>query len=293
MITAAIDVGTNSTRLLIVNYQNGDYTVLQQKKITTRIGEGVQGIARLVQALNNFKKVIKKHRVKKINIAGTSFFRDLKNSKKLVNEVYEKTGFKINIISGREEARLVYEGVSFDFDQKQILIIDIGGGSTEFIWKQNKKINYKSIDMGAVRFTLKYIDNPEKPLPDNEYKKIKQSTYKLLKEKIPEKMYNFKTIGVGGTITTLGAIEQKLVKYQPEKIHKYQLTADNINKILNVLSKNNLEKRKKIKGLEPKRADIIIAGVIILKTIIDYFNLNKIFISEKDILWGLIKRNYQ
>ncbi len=296
MRIAAIDVGTNSTRLLIVDYKKGKYNVLKRKLITTRLGEGVdqnhnltnEAISRGIDALKDFDELIKKYEVVETKAVGTSALRDVRNSQEFLHKVENDFSFNLEVISGKKEAQYIYQGVKSDFKEKDFLTIDIGGGSTEFIWQKNNSIIEESLNIGAVRLTERYISNPESILSNSEYKDIKEEIVKVINNSPINNIKTSKIVGVGGTITTLGAMDLELIKYQSKKIHLYSLKKANVNKILDKLVTSKLKERKKLKGLNPERADIITAGTIILKIIMDEFDFSIITISERDILFGLI-----
>lgn len=296
MIIAAIDVGTNSTRLLIVDYKKGKYNILKRKLITTRLGEGVdqnhiltnEAIKRGLDALKHFDELIKEFKVVETRAVGTSALRDVRNSQEFLDKVENNFSFNLEVISGKKEAKYIYQGLKSDFEEKDFLTIDIGGGSTEFIWQKNNNIIEESLNIGAVRLTERYISNPKSSLSNSEYSNIKEEIVNVINNSTIDKIKTSKIVGVGGTITTLGAMDLELIKYQSEKIHLYSLKKANVNKILDKLVNSKLKERKKIKGLNPERADIITAGAIILKIIMDKFDFSKITISERDILFGLI-----
>ncbi|MGM0409803.1 MAG: Ppx/GppA phosphatase family protein [Bacillota bacterium] len=296
MRIAAIDVGTNSTRLLIIDYKNEKFKVLKRELITTRLGEGVdqnhiltnKAIKRGLDALKYFDELITKYEVVETRVVGTSALRDVKNSQDFLDKIEKNLSFNLEIISGKKEAKYIYQGVRSDFKEKDFLTLDIGGGSTEFIWQKNNNIIEESLDIGAVRLTERNVLNPESSLTNSEYSAIKKDILKVIKNSKINDIISSKIVGVGGTITTLGAMDLKLSEYQSEKIHLYSLQKVNVDKLLNKLINSTLKERKKMNGLNPKRADIIIAGAIILKVIMDEFNFSEIIISERDILFGLI-----
>jgi exopolyphosphatase/guanosine-5'-triphosphate,3'-diphosphate pyrophosphatase len=295
---ASVDIGTNSSRLFIVDYNNKEkFLILKQDLVTTRLGEGVDShqklkktaVKRVLDALKKFKKETEKFKVDEVMLVGTSALRDVKNSQILVNKINELTNWNLQIINGLKEAQLIYKGVSIDLTFPNYIIIDIGGGSTEFIWQQEDDICYKSLNMGAVRMTERFILNPKAPLLEKEYKLIKNKVVKLLENKMPEEILKVKAVGVGGTITSLAAMSNKMKEYNSKKIHDYRLNLKEINSLLSKLKNNNLKEREQIPGLQAERADIIIAGTIILHTIMSFFDLKEIRVSEKDILWGMIR----
>ena len=300
MRLAAIDIGSNSTRLLIVEQKKGRLQELLREKITTRPGADIEqgilsreAIFRIVKALQKFKTKINEYKVDRSAVVGTSALREVKNREEIKKIIKGETGFNLEIISGFQEAQLVYRGVFSSIDEKDFLIIDIGGGSTEFVWKNKqdkKKINLKSVNMGAVRFKEKFILDSKNPISPKEEKKIKDSAGKLIKKQLPGDQKFKKAVGVGGTITTLGAIKQKLTDYDPQKIHLFSIEKTSVRKIYKKICSLNLNERKEIKGLEPARADIICVGILILLAVMDFLEIGELIISEHDLLYGLINR---
>ena len=296
MKIASIDIGTNSSRLLIAEYENKSYREIKRDLITTRLGKGVdqtgtlsyEAINRVVTAVMRFDRDIKKYNVEKINFVGTSALRDVDNSDELINLILQKTSLKLKVISGEEEAKLIYKGVSIDLPFNNFLIIDIGGGSTEFIWKNNNNLKFKSLDIGAVRMTERYIKNPVSGLNYKIYRNMTEDIYKLLEHNLQLDIKKLPTVGVGGTITTLAAIDQKMEYYNSDKIHHYQLPGATVRKLLKNIFYMNLEQRKRLKGLNEKRADIILAGMVIVHALQNFIQFDKITLSEHDILYGLI-----
>ena len=296
MRIAAVDIGTNSTRLLISEYKNGNYNVLERDLIVTRLGEGVdknkylkkEAIKRTVNALQQYDKKIKEYNVKNTKVVGTSALRDVKNKDDFIELLSKKTSLKLKIISGNKEAKYIYKGVKTDVNNNDFLIIDIGGGSTEFIWKRKNKIIEKSLDIGAVRLTERIIKNSKNPLTKIDYDHLKEEINTVLKEENIDKFKTKNLIGVGGTITTLGAMDLRLEKYNSQKIHQYILSKKDVNKLFKKLSESSFLERKKLPGLNEKRADIIIAGAFILKLVMEILNIKNIQISERGILFGLI-----
>lgn len=296
MKIAAVDVGTNSTRLIIVQFKNESYKVLERELTITRLGEGVdennflkkEAIERTVNALQKYDQKINKYNVKHTKVVGTSALRDVNNKDDFIKLLREKTSLKLKIISGNKEAKYIYKGVKTDISNKDLLIIDIGGGSTEFIWKKKNKIIEKSLNIGAVRLTERIIEDNKKPLTKKNYRSLIQEINNVLENNNITEVKINNLIGVGGTITTLAAMNLGLEIYDSKKIHKHILEKRDVDRIFNKLSQSSFVERKKMTGLNEKRADIIIAGVVILKVIMEMLAINDIQISERDILFGLI-----
>jgi exopolyphosphatase/guanosine-5'-triphosphate,3'-diphosphate pyrophosphatase len=204
--------------------------------------------------------------------------------------IKDEIGYNLEVISGEKEADLIFKGVTLDFNFNNYIIIDIGGGSTEFIWQNFKddEINMKSIDIGAVRITDRFINDVNIPLSRSKVEKISTHIRKTFKENIEISSDINNLIGVGGTITTLASIMLKLESYNSKAIHNYILKYSDINKIMNILRKLDLKMKKKIKGLDPDRDDIIVPGTIILIETMKYLRKLKLRVSDYDILHGML-----
>lgn len=298
MKIGAIDIGTNSMRLLVCDFINDE--LLNRKKFinTTRIGKGVdehgfisqEAIRRNIDALKEFYKLSKSEGCDYIYCIGTSALRDSKNGDDFVRIAKEEIGIDIEIISGEEESNLGFLGVLKGANENDdILVIDIGGGSTEFILGNMDGIKFsKSENVGALRMTEKFlttdiVDNYEFDMMSEFIENEIRETLESLKEKHINKL-----VGIGGTITSLSAINQELEVYSMEKIHNSVVTIDDIENILQNLKKMTLNDKKSLKGLQSKRADIITAGVKILHIIMKKLELREIIVSEYDNLEGLI-----
>lgn len=298
MKIGAIDIGTNSMRLLVCDFINDE--LLNRKKFvnTTRIGKGVdehgfisqEAIRRNIDALKEFYTISKSEGCDHIYCIGTSALRDSKNGDDFVRIAKEEIGIDIEIISGKEESNLGFLGVLKGANENDdILVIDIGGGSTEFILGNMDGIKFsKSENVGALRMTEKFlttdiVDNYEFDMMSEFIENEIRETLESLKEKHVNKL-----VGIGGTITSLSAINQELEVYSMEKIHNSIVTIDDIENILQNLKKMTLNDKKSLKGLQSKRADIITAGVKILHIIMKKLELREIIVSEYDNLEGLI-----
>jgi exopolyphosphatase/guanosine-5'-triphosphate,3'-diphosphate pyrophosphatase len=295
LLAAAIDIGTNSCRLLIGenNYNNQIQIITRELKIT-RLGEGVdkqkklnqKAVNRVLSALKYYKNIIDEYNIDKTRLIGTSALRDVDNSYLLSKEA-AKLGFELEIISGEKEAELNYLG-AVDNLNDDFLLIDIGGGSTEFIWLSKTGISFESLNIGCVRLTERFISDPELPLKENEIREISNFVYNLLKSELNiKKTLSIK--GVGGTITTLAAVKMAMEDYSSEKIEGAELYINELKELLNKFRKSDLNDRSRLKGLQPKRADIIPAGLIILLEILEYISSESLTVSDHDLLYGLLK----
>ena len=298
MKVGTIDIGTNSMRLLLGDYVNGKIQNRKKFVNTTRIGEGVdrqgyiskEAIKRNIEALKEFLDICKIESCEQVYAMGTSALRDSKNGDEFVQQAKTETGIYVDIISGEEESNLGFKGVLEGLDcNDDILVIDIGGGSTEFIIGDRNGIKFsKSENVGALRMTEKFF----KIDPTDEFEFNEMSTF--IENEINNTINYIKSlgirklVGIGGTTTTVSAINQELEVYSMEKIHNSKVCTKDIEKILQNLRKMTLSDKKNLKGLQPKRADIITAGVKILNIIMEKLEIDEIIVSEYDNLEGLM-----
>lgn len=298
---AVMDLGTNSVRVLLTTIENGE--ILYRKKIieTTRLGEGVDKYNVLTEramhdtlvAVKKFYELSKSEGYTLFKIIGTSALRDANNQVDFLKKIHELTQCHVDVIDGISEAELGYIGVINSFsNHEKNLVIDIGGGSTELIFGNERVDLIESLDIGAVRLTDRCLsEDPPKP---EELIFLKMEIDKVIDDFIKRNsQYLFnKVIGIGGTITTLSAINLDMELYNPEKIQGSQFDAKLLDSMIKDFIKKPLNKRKEIKGLDPKRGDIIIAGSLILQRLMHKFNFDKIFVSDYDNLEGIIFKEY-
>ncbi len=297
MKVAGIDIGTNSMRLLLADYsakEDGysEFRDRQKETKITRMGRGVDAnrmiepetFAYNLDSFEHFVNQAKEKEAEKIFAIGTSALRDAKNGDIFVEEAEKHTGIKIDIISGALEAELGFYGVSQGVRENgRILIIDIGGGSTEFVvGSQIEGIIFKkSVDVGAVRMTDQFGED---------LGKMRQYVFEQIQtmHDLVERFSVKKIVGIGGTISTVSAINLCLARYDSDKVHNSQVSIQQADCILKSLCSLSLDERKKVVGLQPERADIIVAGVNILLEIMDKLHFSEITVSEYDNLEGLI-----
>ncbi|KAF1085816.1 Guanosine-5'-triphosphate,3'-diphosphate pyrophosphatase [Sporotomaculum syntrophicum] len=285
MKIAAIDVGTNSTRLMVAQISPSGKVQPELRDLkTTRLGQGIQGglliqaaIDRTLAVIAEFALRAERAGAQKIVVAATSAVRDADNREEFANRVHSATGLDLAILSGSMEARLSFQGVTNALgDIGNALVIDIGGGSTEFIWQSAGETRFVSTNVGAVRAT-------ESGCGNDKIREIIDDTLRAVQLDDPGEV-----IGVGGTITTLAAMAQLMRHYLPEKIHGFRLTLDKVDELYRLLNNMTIEERKRLPGLQPQRADIIPYGTCILSTILHGLARDSLLVSEADILEGLI-----
>lgn len=286
---AAIDIGTNSTRLLIAEVEDGRVYPRVAVLRMSRVGEGMvkgeglrpEPVARTIRALQEFRQLLHEHGVNSWRVVATSAVREATNAADFVSKVREETGLRVDVIGGEEEAYLSYIGACRALPGIDCgVVVDIGGGSTEFTYRSfvegKEMLRCRSIPVGAVRLT-------EQPL-------LLDGILASMKGVLDEikSLQTDGIIGVGGTVTTLAAVEQSLVTYDWKKVHGYRLRRDAVEGILFSLAAKTTEERKEVPGLQPERADIIVAGATILWAILGYLAAPEITVSEADILHGII-----
>ncbi|KAA0256907.1 Ppx/GppA family phosphatase [Deferribacter autotrophicus] len=295
MRAAGIDIGTNTIRLIIADIKDSkiDRIIYQDRKIT-RLGEGIihtneldeQAILRTILALKTFKETIDHFFINKYYAVATSAVREAKNGNKFI-KLCNEIGLNVDIIDGNEEAKLIYLGVtsSLDIDNKNPLIFDIGGGSTEFILNKDDKINYKSIKLGVVKLAdeINFFDI----ITDEVIEKTNSIIENKLNE-IPFLKEADTLIATAGTPTTLAAIDLELEDYDYRKVHGYELTKEEILNIFEKLRSMTSKERKEIKGLEEGREDLIIPGTLIILKIMELTGCEKLIVSDFGLREGIV-----
>jgi exopolyphosphatase/guanosine-5'-triphosphate,3'-diphosphate pyrophosphatase len=226
--------------------------------------------------------------VQKIFAVGTSALREARNSEVFIRLVKERLGLSIEIISGQEEAQLSFLAVARDLKEleKSTLVVDVGGGSTEFILGKGEQINqWVSLPLGSVRFTEEFLLSD--PVQEGEWKKMEKEIGKLL-AKIPHPHPPSSTVAVGGTATTLASVEQGLEEFTSEKIHHFVLTKEALKKQLLLYRSKTIDERKTIPGLPPARADVILAGGAILYMAMEKLDCPSVLVSCHGVRYGLL-----
>jgi exopolyphosphatase / guanosine-5'-triphosphate,3'-diphosphate pyrophosphatase len=296
MRIASIDIGTNTILLLIAEVEGEKLEPLFEMETIVRLGEGVQknGILlkeatnRGLQTLTQYLERCQAMEAQKIFAAGTSALREAKNSDDFLKLVKENLNLSIEVISGEEEAQLSFLAVSKDLKevQKPILVVDIGGGSTEFILGQGDQIEqWVSLPLGSVRFTEQFVFSD--PVREKEWEQMERKIQELLVN-IPHSREPLSMVAVGGTATTLASVEQGLEEFIPEKIHHFVLKKEGLKNQLLLYRSKTVEERKKIPGLPPNRADVILAGGAILYRAMEELNCPFVLVSCHGIRYGLL-----
>jgi len=300
MKVSCIDIGTNSIRLMNAIYENGVFSDVQKHLSMTRLGKGVNETRMLdearmeesVQVIYEYCEMAKGWGSEEILLMATSAVRDALNSVAFVKRVADRTGFTIDVISGDLEAEVGFRGVLLGAEQvamnhEAILVVDIGGGSTELIVGDRLGIRYAvSLNIGAVRLTGAYVSHD--PVLDMETVALKSAAMdEISKVAAMLKGYSFQqVIGIGGTATTYATMVHGVDHYSRERVHGLTVDMDALEAFNALLASKTTEARKKIIGLEAKRADIIYAGGIILESVLKALERSRFSVSDYDNLEG-------
>ena len=294
-----VDLGTNTTRLLVAELRDGELRELDKRTTITRLGQGVDATGRLAdeamdrvrEALAVYREVIDRLEVGEVIAVATSAMRDASNGPAFRDELHESFGIDARTISGDEEARLTFLGATADragHQMEQTVVIDIGGGSTEYVTGTAAEgLGFHvSTQMGSVRHTERFLASD--PPANSELQALATDVRAVIGGCLPERTREatVQGIAVAGTATSLAAIDQELDPYDSSKVHGYVVSLAAAERILAMLAALPLGERRQVTGLHPDRAPTIVAGVAILVESIRAFGLDEIEVSEADILHG-------
>jgi exopolyphosphatase/guanosine-5'-triphosphate,3'-diphosphate pyrophosphatase len=284
MPVAVIDIGTNTTRLLVAEVEDGEVVELERRTVITRLGQGVDATGRLAdeamdrvaEAIAGYREVIDRLGAETVVAVATSAMRDSENGPDFHDYLKEKYGVDARTISGDEEARLTFLGATAGRnDDRETVVIDIGGGSTEYVVGRPGEDPgfHTSTQMGSVRFTERYL-NGDPPRPDE-----MAAVADAVREMVPRLVAEH-AIAVAGTATSLAAIDGA------DEVHGYRLTLGSCERIASMLAGMPVEERRNVPGLHPDRAPTIVAGAVILTESIRSLGLDEVEVSDRDILHG-------
>lgn len=292
---AAIDIGTNSMRLLVAEVEGGQ--ILKKKKTVyyTRIGEGVNKTRRIneaafernLRALETIKEICMEEEVDDYMIFGTSALRDASNGGEFIAAAKRLHNMDIRILTGKEEASYGLLGVSSSLHLQDMLIMDVGGGSTELVMVSKEvPVFLKSVDVGAVRMKEMFIRN-DPPL-ENEIGKLELYVKNKIGDSLNEIATEGEMVGIGGTATTLSSMIQEMECYDPDRINGSRVSRKELTELIEKMKTMNYEERVQITGLDEKRADIILAGMVIVKAVLEATGKDHFIVSDSDNLEGSI-----
>jgi exopolyphosphatase/guanosine-5'-triphosphate,3'-diphosphate pyrophosphatase len=293
---AVIDIGTNSTRLLVADIAGGRVTRINRQSRVTRLGRGVdlsgqlssEAIEATCEVIADFVEICRAADAERIDAIATSAVRDAENGDAFVAELRERFALSARVLDGEEEARLTYLGATAErATAEPALVIDIGGGSTELIVGHGDRIDFHtSLQAGVVRHTERHLASD--PPTTAELEALASDVRALIDAAVSDRpeARAAKGIAVAGTPTSLAAIELELDPYDPERVHGHLLPLPAIQRDLSRLAAAPLPERAAIVGLHPDRAPTIIAGVVILIEAMRAFGLDEVEVSEHDLLHG-------
>jgi exopolyphosphatase/guanosine-5'-triphosphate,3'-diphosphate pyrophosphatase len=279
---AAIDQGTNTTRLLVADVDDDQLEEVVRRTEITRLGEGVDErhrllplpVARVRNCLTEYRREAERLGAERTLLVATSAVRDAENGEAFLGEIEWSYGFTTRLLTGDEEAELMLRGVGTI--APGTLVLDIGGGSTELVTLDSRL----SLDVGSVRLTERFLHTD--PPTRGELDAAAEQVRALL----PELDAN-SAIGVAGTITSLAALDLGLDEYDRKRVHGHELSLAGVERQLERLAALPLAKRREVPALEPERAPVIVAGAVILREVLAAYGLDAMRVSENDILDGV------
>jgi len=296
MRVAVVDMGSNSTRLLVADVDDGQISELERRSTVTRLGRGVdtsrklsaEAIEDVCDTVADYLALVDDHGPAQLVAIATSAVRDAENSGAFIGELRERFALNARILSGDDEARLTYLGANHERPvAEDTLVVDIGGGSTELVVGSGSEMSFHaSLDAGTVRHTERHISKD--PAEHSELETLSDDVRTLIDGALQGSHFARarKGIGVAGTPTSLAAIDQALDPYDPEAVHGSTLSLAAIQRMLSELASKTLAERLEVTGLHKGRAPTIVAGVVILIQVMRAFGLSEIEVSEHDILYG-------
>jgi exopolyphosphatase/guanosine-5'-triphosphate,3'-diphosphate pyrophosphatase len=305
---AALDIGTNSTRLLVADSDGAALATVERHMHITRLGQGVNATKRLhPDAIDRTLAVLRKYRdvmdstgVDGVRATATSAARDAANRDELLGPAAEILGTTVELLSGGDEGRLTFLGATTGLDAPAPhLVVDIGGGSTEFIVGTGTPPGgggvpevggVMSIDVGCVRLTEAWLhSDPPAPEELSQAISVVEAYLADVDQDLPGVGQAKTLIGVAGTVTTVAAVEIGLAEYDPEVLHHFRLTREAAEDVFRTLATESAAERRHNPGLEPARVDVIVGGAAVLVAVMRHWAFDEMIVSEADILDGLVR----
>ena len=298
MKKAVIDIGSNSVKFLVSELASDGIikNILDTNEIA-RLGEGLEkdgllteeAIKRNTEAVRGFYEKAVEMGACEVKAVGTMALRKAKNRDEFLKRVKNACGLEISVVPGEEEARLSYLGVlsGFSFEDEAVTAFDTGGGSTEFIFGEGRELKERfSINLGANRIKENYLISD--PVSDAEIKRAREDILNELKDAGIKKEHSL-LIGIGGTVTTMASVKAKMEVYDADKIQGSVLTKADVEAELAMCKNMTVEERRRIVGLHPKRAEIVVAGALIVDTIMETAGAKELKVSDRGLRHGLMK----
>lgn len=300
---AAIDIGTVTTRMLVADTDGFAVHEVARSTVVTHLGEGLHatgslseaGIARVVEAVRGFMTLSVSVGADDVIAVATSAARDAENGALFVEQL-ARLGVELSIISGSTEARLSFVGATYGLDDDDVLVADLGGGSTELVFGSahdtpaGREVDIeaaRSLDVGSRRVTDMFLAS-DPPRPEE----LRAAAAWVATELRPFfdglRLRPRTLITLAGTSTTLSAVKQGLAVYDPEKVHHTELSGADVADLLYEFASMDLAHRRAVTGMDPARADVIVAGALILETILALAGVDRTLVSEHDLLYGIV-----
>jgi len=294
-LKASIDIGTNATRLLVAEVAGQEIRpVLMQERIT-RLGMGMErsgslaeeAMQRVIHVLKDYSSICQVHGVAEYRTLATSAVREAENGRRFIARIKSETGLEPRILSGEEEALLSYFGATSDHQARRpVMVCDIGGGSTEFVLSNENGIALnKSLPLGSRRATARFVLSD--PVAREQISRMEQEIHWQLNSSLQPIARVAECVCVGGTATTLAMMAEHVDISSPDAVHLHTLEKKDLLAIIDLLSALTVAERKKITGLHPDRADVVLTGAVIVRCIMDHLQIDKTTVSVRDLLFGI------
>jgi exopolyphosphatase/guanosine-5'-triphosphate,3'-diphosphate pyrophosphatase len=295
---AVVDIGTNSTRLLVADVAGGRVTELQRESVVTRLGEGVDGDGRLradaqervLAVVERYARAIEDHGAQQATALMTSAVRDAANGREFAAAVQERGKLQARTLTGDQEAALTFAGATVSrspSERARVLVIDIGGGSTELVLGDGFHV---SMQVGVVRHAERHVHTD--PPTAAELDVLARDVRATIEDAVPrsERATVDAAVAVAGTATSCAAIDLGLEPYDAARVEGHVLPRDRLVPMRDLLASLPLEQRRATPGLHPDRAPTIVPGIVILLEVLDAFGLDAVQVSDRDLLWGAALR---
>jgi exopolyphosphatase / guanosine-5'-triphosphate,3'-diphosphate pyrophosphatase len=289
-----VDLGTNSTRLLVADVEDGVVREVDRRLTITRLGEGVDerrlllptAVARVRNVLAEYRRVLEASGADRTLAVATSAVRDAENGEAFLGEVEWSYGFDSRLLSGEDEARLTFRGVSAGREVAEgTLVVDVGGGSTELVLGGPNGITWHdSLDLGCVRLTERFLRTD--PPAAGELEACRRHVRALLADRIPTDVRPTRAVGVAGTVTTLAVLSLGLDEEDPAIVHGHRMSSGWIAGQVERLASLPVDEIRRLRGMHPERAPVILAGAIVVAETLGHAGLDELETSEQDIMHG-------
>jgi exopolyphosphatase/guanosine-5'-triphosphate,3'-diphosphate pyrophosphatase len=300
MRVATVDIGTNTVLLLVAERDtDGSLRAIAERATITRLGQGVDrsrrlapdAIARTKACLDEYGRVTREHGAARVAVVGTSAMRDAEGGGELRDHVRSTFGVDVRVVSGRDEGRLTFQGALSGLTlgvREGVAVFDIGGGSTEIVIADGASASdiayVDSFDVGSVRLSERHVthDPPTRTELDT-LTRVSRETF----GRVPPLSGNAPPVGIAGTMTTLAAVSLELTPYDGARVHGHVMPQRDLRRVVDHLAAIDLKARRSVLGMEPKRADVIVAGGAIALALLEHWNAPAVVISDRGVRWGL------